>query len=499
MSDAAKSHPFVESAYRRLPSQFYQPVAPTPTTAPQFVVFNTKLALELGLSPDSEQSPELLAILAGDAPASGLDNLAMAYSGHQFGQWNPRMGDGRAVMVGEIVAPDGLAYDAQLKGSGPTPFARRGDGRATLSAMLREYIVSEAMAGLKIPTTRSLAVVATGDAVYRDFAHPGAVLTRIARSHIRVGSFQYAANEDTRLEQGPVLTKALADSCIARNYPEIAGAAEPYLAFYHAVVARQARLIAQWMQVGFIHGVMNTDNMSVAGETIDFGPCAFMDSFSSRQTFSSIDAAGRYAFNQQGPIGAWNLARLAETLLPLFDEDRARALELAQAALESFSTIYKAAMAQNMARKLGLPQGGEQNEAAIARVWQVLQKTKPDFTLFFRRLTQVAGGAEEKAFLELFAEKSEDIQAEAAAFLADWRVWADKPDLAAMRGANPIIIARNHRVEQALESANHGDLRLLHRLCDALAHPFEEPSTENGDLENPPLPEEVVLETYCNT
>ncbi|HUO53921.1 MAG TPA: YdiU family protein, partial [Rhodoblastus sp.] len=376
-----------DTSYRALPPEFFAAAPISPAPAPQWVLFNDALAAELGL-PENAATPELLELLSGGEPPNGRENLALAYSGHQFGSWNPLLGDGRAAMVGEIVAPDGAIYDVHLKGSGPTKFARRGDGRATLSAMLREYIVSEAMAGLKIPTTRSLAVVATGAPVYRESIQPGAVLTRIARSHVRVGTFQYAANEDTRRGEGPLLTKALADHCIARHFPELAGQKDAYLAFYGGVVARQARLVAQWMLVGFIHGVMNTDNMSISGETIDFGPCAFMDSFNRRQVFSSIDAAGRYAFNRQAPIASWNLARLAETMLPLFDADEAVALRRAQETLEGFQPAYVAALAHGLERKLGLKPREPSNENFIARLWRVLETGKADYTLFFRRLTQ---------------------------------------------------------------------------------------------------------------
>ncbi|WP_374547503.1 YdiU family protein, partial [Rhodoblastus sp.] len=467
-----------ETSYRALPAEFFAAAPPSPAPAPHWIVFNDALAAELGL-PEGAATPELLELLAGGAPPQGGENIALAYSGHQFGQWNPLLGDGRAAMVGEIVAPGGAVYDVHLKGSGPTQFARRGDGRATLSAMLREYIVSEAMAGLKIPTTRALAVVGTGAPVYREHVQPGAVLTRIARSHVRVGTFQYAAALDTRRGDGPALVRALADHCIARHFPDIAGGKDPYLAFYAAVVARQARLVAQWMLVGFIHGVMNTDNMSIAGETIDFGPCAFMDSFNRRQVFSSIDAAGRYAFNRQAPIASWNLARLAETLLPLFSDDDAVALRRAQDTLEGFQPAYVAALGQGLERKLGLRPRDPGNENFIARLWRVLETSKADFTLFFRRLTQFAAGANGQAFSELFAEASPEVREDAALFLAEWRVLTAGDDfparLAAMRASNPIVIARNHRVEQALAAANEDDLAPLLRLCAALKNPFLEP------------------------
>jgi uncharacterized protein YdiU (UPF0061 family) len=495
-------HLFLDSGYLALPGAFYAAAEVYPAPAPQWIVFNQPLAEELGLPPDAA-TPELLNQLAGGAPPEGRQNIALAYAGHQFGQWNPRMGDGRAVLIGEIQAPDGKPRDVHLKGSGPTVFARRGDGRATLPAMLREYIVSEAMAGLKIPTTRSLAVVATGAQVFRDAPHHGAVLTRIARSHVRVGTFQYAAEADGRQGQGALLTQALADHCIARDYPEIAGAPEPYIAFFEAVVERQARLIAQWMAVGFIHGVMNTDNMSISGETIDFGPCAFMDAFNSRQVFSSIDASGRYAYSRQPSVAMWNLARLAEALLPLFGGDEAGALKLAQEKLETFRPIYAAALADVMERKLGLIPGDERNAGFVERLWPLMERGRVDFTLFFRRLTQVAAGADEAGFLALFAGAEPQARGEGATFLAEWRaLTADgdpAPRLAAMQASNPIVIARNHRVEQALARASEGDLGLLDRLCAALKNPFAEPAPGPEDLEAPPRSDERVTETFCGT
>jgi len=485
--------PFRESFYLELPGDFYKPAAPSPAPSPHWVAFNAALARDLGMAEDAA-APDLLNLLSGGAPANGRGNIALAYSGHQFGVWNPLMGDGRAAIVGEIAAPDGRVYDIHLKGSGPTPFARRGDGRATLSAMLREYIVSEAMAGLGIPTTRSLAVVATGAPVFRDGARPGAVLTRVARSHIRVGTFQYAAGRDGAEDQGPIRVRALADAAIRRHDPELAQAENPYLAFYRAVVARQARLIAQWMLVGFIHGVMNSDNMAVSGETIDFGPCAFMDSFNMRQVYSSIDAAGRYAYNRQPSIAQWNLARLAETLLPLFDADAARALRLAQEALETFQPLYAEALGMGLERKLGLRAGAPDNEDIFALLWKALGASKADFTNFFLHLTGIAEG---KAEADGLAPDEET-----KAFLAAWRAGLGDNEkdaaLAAMRAANPKIIARNHRVEEALAAANEDEMAPFERLCAALKHPFDL-APEHADLQTPPRPEQVVHETFCGT
>jgi uncharacterized protein YdiU (UPF0061 family) len=356
--------------------------------------------------------------------------------------------------------------------------------------MLREYLVSEAMAGLKIPTTRSLAVTATGAPVFRDGARPGAVLTRVARSHIRVGTFQFAAGRDAAEEQGPVRVRALADAAIRRHNPDLAQAEQPYLELYRAVVARQASLIAQWMLVGFIHGVMNSDNMAVSGETIDFGPCAFMDSFNKAQVYSSIDAAGRYAYKNQPSIAQWNLARLAESLLPLFHEDEGTALRLAQEALATFPPLYAQNLAAGLERKLGLRAGDPDNEVVFAALWKTLSETQADLTNFFVRLTEIAEGtdvAPDEAW---------------APFMEAWRARLENNDrtgaLAAMREANPKIIARNHRVEQALAAANEGDLKLFHRLCAALQNPFEL-APGDADLQAPPKPEEVVQETFCGT
>ncbi len=490
--------PFGESFYFNLPADFYAPAEPSPAPAPQWVAYNHDLARALGL-PEGADTPELLALLSGGEPPKNRKNIALAYSGHQFGQWNPSMGDGRAAIVGEIVAPDGLAYDVHLKGSGPTPFARRGDGRATLSAMLREYIVSEAMAGLGIPTTRSLAVTATGGQVYRDTIHHGAVLTRIARSHIRVGTFQFAAGRDAAEDKGPIMVRALADAAIRRHDPELATEENPYLAFYRAVVARQAKLIAQWMAVGFIHGVMNSDNMAVSGETIDFGPCAFMDDFDRRRVYSSIDGSGRYAYNRQPGMAQWNLARLAETLLPLFDADDATALRLAQQAMENFQPLYGAALARELEDKLGLMANDPDNEPVIAALWTALEATKADFTNFFLRLSDLAAGADEQRFWDLCGAQG---RLETQAFLGLWRAALGKGDpqaaLAAMRAKNPKLIARNHRVEQALAAARQGDMGPFNRLCAALKNPFQlNPGDE--DLQSPPQPEEIVRETFCGT
>ncbi|HKD24114.1 MAG TPA: YdiU family protein, partial [Rhizomicrobium sp.] len=348
-SDATASLARFDNSYARLPERFYARLPPTPVAAPKLVRINEPLAIELGLDPARLASPEGVAMLAGNRVAEGADPIAMAYAGHQFGTFVPQLGDGRAILLGEVVDRHGRRRDIQLKGSGPTPFSRRGDGRAALGPVLREYIVSEAMAALGVPTTRALAAVTTGETVWRETPLPGAVLARVASSHIRVGTFQFfAARGDNEA------VKELADHVIARHYPEARGAASPYRALLEGVIARQARLVAQWLNIGFIHGVMNTDNMSIAGETIDYGPCAFMDAYHPATVFSSIDEMGRYAYGNQPTIAHWNLTRLAETLLPLLADNEEAAIEEAKAALATFAPLFNAAYVDGLRRKLGL-------------------------------------------------------------------------------------------------------------------------------------------------
>ena len=490
----AESFPFRESFFKDLPEAFYAPAEPSPAPAPRWAAFNRDFAESLGLGRNAD-TPEMLNWLSGGAPPAGRQNIALAYAGHQFGHWNPMMGDGRAALVGEVHAATGV-YDVHLKGSGPTVFARRGDGRATLAAMLREYILGEAMAGLNIPATRALAVTLTGARVLRTRAEPGAVLTRIARSHVRVGTFQYAAAQDRKAGQGPVLTKILLDACIARHFPQAAQAENPAVAFYDAVLEGQARLIARWMLVGFIHGVMNTDNMSIACETIDFGPCAFIDGFRADKTFSSIDEQGRYAYNQQPAIGGWNLARLAEALLPLLGPDQEGAIAAAQASLDRYQEIYGEALKRGLEGKLGLRADNPDNAGLIGEMWALLNESRADFTLFFRRLTQIAAGADPAQWLALFGEA----RPQADAFLANWRELGANDRLTQMKGANPIVIARNHRVEQALAAATEGDFGPFEKLCVILRRPFDEPpSGGSEDYEAPPAKDEEVQQTFCGT
>jgi uncharacterized protein YdiU (UPF0061 family) len=411
----------------------------------------------------------------------------MAYAGHQFGGFNPRLGDGRALLLGELTDPAGRVHDLHLKGSGRTPFARGGDGLAAVGPMLREYVIGSAMAALGIPTTRSLAVVATGRTVRRETPLPGAVLARVASSHLRVGSFQFAA------ASGDVaLLRRLADVAIARHHPAAADAEQPYLALYEAVVTAQAQLVARWMQVGFVHGVLNTDNVTISGETIDYGPCAFLDAYDPATVYSSIDTGGRYAFGNQPVVTEWNLARLAEALLPLFADDQEAAVALAVPALERFRPQYGAAMVAGWAAKLGLPDGLDDVVAAqlVEDLLALLQADHVDLTSFCRLLAGAARGDVEgvrNLFLDL---------AGFDAWLASWR--AAGPDADAMDRVNPVYVPRNHLVEEALTAATDGDLDPLHRLVDVLADPF----TERPGLERYAAPAPVdfgAYRTFCGT
>src|ERR1700726_1420791 len=401
-----------ENTYAALPANFFARVAPTPVTSPRLIKLNRPLAVQLGLDPDRLDSPEGAEILAGKRIPDGADPIAMAYAGHQFGHFVPQLGDGRAILLGEVIDADGVRRDIQLKGSGPTPFSRRGDGRAALGPVLREYIVSEAMATLGIPTTRSLAAVMTGESVLRETPLPGAVLTRVASSHIRVGTFQYfAARGDT---DG---VRRLADHVIGRHYPHLADAERPYHALLEAVITRQADLVARWLLVGFIHGVMNTDNTSISGETIDYGPCAFMDHYDPAQVFSSIDEQGRYAYANQPWIALWNLTRLAECLLPLFSDDKDQAIEQAQLVLGEFAEKFTTAYQAGLRQKTGLFTKRDGDEALVQDLLDAMAKNQADFTLTFRRLNEAASDATLDAQVrQLFDEPSGFDE-----WVAEWR------------------------------------------------------------------------------
>ncbi|MGJ4913213.1 protein adenylyltransferase SelO [Bradyrhizobium sp. HKCCYLRH2060] len=484
-----------QNSYAALPDNFFARVAPTPVAAPRLIKLNRPLAEELGLNPTELETPEGAEILAGKTVPEGAEPIAMAYAGHQFGHFVPQLGDGRAVLLGEVVDRSGVRRDIQLKGSGPTPFSRRGDGRAALGPVLREYIVSEAMAALGIPTTRSLAAVVTGEQVYRGTALPGAVLTRVATSHIRVGTFQYfAARQDVDA------VRRLADHVISRHYPDLAGTERPYHALLDAVIARQAKLIADWLLVGFIHGVMNTDNTSVSGETIDYGPCAFMDAYDPKQVFSSIDEFGRYAFANQPRIALWNLTRLAECLLPLFGDDKDEAIKEAEAALDGFAAEFTDAHQAGLRRKLGLFTRAEGDQPLAQALFDAMAAAKADFTLTFRRLSDAAGNGDLGEVRSLFEDPAGFDE-----WAARWQQrLTEEPQSpaerrAAMRKVNPAFIPRNHRIEAVITAAvENDDYAPFEELHAVLARPYDD-QPDRADYADPPQPEEQVLQTFCGT
>jgi serine/tyrosine/threonine adenylyltransferase len=491
-----------DNSYARLPEHFFARLDPVPVKAPRLVKLNGRLALELGLDPAALASPEGLEALSGRALPDGSSPLATAYAGHQFGHFNPQLGDGRAILLGEVIAPDGRRFDIQLKGSGRTPFSRGGDGRAAVGPVLREYLISEAMAALGIPTTRALAAVATGEWIMREEPLPGAILTRVGASHIRIGTFQFFA---ARGEVDSV--RKLADHAIARHYPGIAGEGRHAL-FLEAVIRRQAALVAQWMCVGFIHGVMNTDNMAVSGETIDYGPCAFMDRYDPGTVFSSIDRGGRYAYGNQPAISRWNLARLAETLLPLLDADEDKALGLANSCIEDFGGIFEKEFTGRLRRKLGLV-AERPGDVELIRDWlQLLQAGQADFTNAFRSLGATVESPSEEP------ESASEVQSRALfgpvfglqEWLGRWRarVMDEGRPAAAVRAAmdavNPAVIPRNHRVEDALAaaSAERPDLAPFEQLLEILAKPYETPADAVG-LDEPAPVSAAPYRTFCGT
>ncbi len=482
-----------DNSYARLPDAFFKRVAPTPVANPRMIQVNHNLAAELGFDAAKLDSLEGLAILAGNQQADGSDPLAMAYSGHQFGGFSPQLGDGRAILLGEVVGKDGVRRDIQLKGSGPTPFSRRGDGRSALGPVLREYIVSEAMAALGVPTTRALAAVASGDPVAREGLTPGGIFTRVAQSHIRIGTFQWfaARQDDDNL-------KILADYVIERHYPDVKKADNPYLGLLNSVIQRQAELIAHWMQLGFIHGVMNTDNMTVSGETIDYGPCAFMDVYHPEKKFSSIDHQGRYSYGNQAPIGLWNLSRFAETLLPLIDDDQDKAIAAAQTALEAFPELHGQALQARFTAKIGLEfRDSDDDWILVQRLLTAMAEGEVDFTLVFRHLSNALESDNDETITSQFRKPSA-----ITLWLRDWRTRLEDVDhteaIATMRRANPIFIPRNHRIEQVIQAGNQGDYEPFHRLNKVLQHPFDE-QPDFAEYESAPAPEEVVCATFCGT
>lgn len=491
--DEPPLRPPFEHSYAALPERFFARADLSPVAAPRLIRINRPLAQELGLDPDQLAGPDGVAMLAGNRMPETARPIAQAYAGHQFGNFVPQLGDGRALLIGEVVDAQGRRRDIQLKGSGPTRFSRNGDGRAALGPVLREYVVSEAMAALGIPTTRTLAAVTTGEPVFRETRLPGAVLARVAASHIRIGTFQFfAARGDEEA------LKALADHAIARHYPHLTAQEQPYLGLLEAVIAAQAGLVARWMLVGFIHGVMNTDNMTVSGETIDYGPCAFMDAYHPATVFSSIDQTGRYAYANQPRIAVWNLARLAEALLPLIGEGD-EAVERAEAALRGFQGRYEATFHAGLRRKIGLMTEAEEDLKLVSDLLDVMAANGADFTLTFRDLAAEldgAGGAARAQFLDPAAFDG---------WASRWRERLaaepqhDAARAEAMRSVNPKYIPRNHRVEAVIAAATQdADFRPFEELLGVLARPFDEqPAMER--YAEPPQEHERVLRTFCGT
>ncbi len=491
-----KPVPF-NNAYSQLGEDFYARTSPVPVSHPELIVFNHALADELGLLDTGLARPGSAAIFAGNAVPEGADPVAMAYSGHQFGHFNPHLGDGRALLLGQVVSPDGTLRDIHLKGTGQTRFSRNGDGRAALGPVLREYLVSEAMTKLGVLSTRALAAVTTGEDVARERLLPGGVITRLASSFVRVGTFEYFASRSNL-----AAVTRLADYVIEHNYPACRAEPNPYLALLEAVIDRQAALIAQWMQLGFIHGVMNTDNMSIAGETIDYGPCAFMDHYAHDRVYSSIDRQGRYAYNNQPSIGLWNLTRLAETLLPLLADNTDAAVEIARDALHVYRKQYEDYWLAGMRRKLGLMSARNTDRALIEDLLNAMAANNADFTLTFYYLSQLEMDSMDKdqAVRNLF-----DDPVQFDAWAVHWRTRlhmdnsVDATRQARMFAVNPVYIPRNHQIEAVIRAAeDHGEFSAFHELHAVLQRPFErQPGKDRYML--PPEPHEVIQQTFCGT
>ena len=491
------SIPF-NNRYHALGESFYRETHPSPVSNPSLIRFNNALAEELGISATNHDEAELAAVFSGNVVPDGASPIAMAYAGHQFGNFVPQLGDGRAILLGEVNTGDGPGLGLQLKGSGQTHFSRNGDGRAALGPVLREYLVSEAMYHLGVPTTRALAAVTTGEEVARDRFLPGGIITRVASSFVRVGTFEYfSARSDVSAIQ------KLADHVIAQNYPELAEADNPYAALLQAVSDRQAALIAQWMHIGFIHGVMNTDNMSVAGETIDYGPCAFMDDYDHDQVFSSIDRYGRYAYSNQPAIGLWNLTRFAESLLPFINSDIDAAVEQAQEILGNYRDSHEAEWLSGMNAKCGLSDHSvEEDKALVEDLLDLMATSRADFTLTFYQLSQLSAvaGDEDRPFTAVFGHRPAVNE-----WLARWRErleqesGSDDERRASMQAVNPVYIPRNHQIEAAIRAAeDHNDFSVFHALHEVLQDPYVRQQGKDHYMV-PPKPEEVVERTFCGT
>ncbi|WP_096153591.1 protein adenylyltransferase SelO [Bacillus sp. FJAT-45066] len=477
-----------DNSYSRLPETFFSRVKPTPVQVPQMVIFNSPLVTSLGLQSEPLQSKQGVEILAGNALPEGAEPLAQAYGGHQFGYFN-MLGDGRAILLGEQITPKGERYDIQLKGPGRTHYSRGGDGRAAIGPMIREYIISEAMYALGIPTTRSLAVVTTGEPVYRETELPGAILTRVASSHIRVGTFQYAAKFG-----GVENLEKLADYTIERHFPELRENKDRYLSLLRKVMHLQASLIAKWQCVGFIHGVMNTDNVTICGETIDYGPCAFMNTYNPDTVFSSIDTQGRYAYGNQPYIGAWNMARFAETLLPILHENVEEGVKIAQEEISQFTEIFKHYWLSGMRAKLGIMNEEENDEVLITELLSLMKKYEADFT---------------NTFIALTFEKMDEIKMFQSEDFSNWRnKWQERLDRQGqskesthelMQNSNPSVIPRNHLVEEALEAASEqGDFSVMEKLLAELSKPYEHTTKKEKYCSIPP-DADSSYQTFCGT
>lgn len=491
---SALAIPF-NNSYVHLPERFHARQIPTPMPSPSLIRLNHALAELLGVSGEALDTPVGIDVLTGTRVPDGADPIAMVYAGHQFGGWAPQLGDGRAILLGEVIGTDGVRRDIQLKGAGRTPFSRSGDGRAVLGPVLREYVLSETMHALGIPTTRALAATLTGESVMREQVFPGAMLTRVAESLVRVGTFQFfAARRD---KEG---LRALADYVIRRHYPTLVNEANPYVALLQAVLDRQATLIAKWMHVGFIHGVMNTDNVQIAGETIDYGPCAFMDTYDPATVYSYIDRGGRYAFANQPRVGHWNIACLAQALFELFDDDEEKAVEIAQEAIAPFPDRFATAWNGGLAAKLGLThRADEADDELIRDLLDLMHKQKADYTLTFRALCDVDLAADDPATTE-FGRCFEDPNA-VLPWVSRWKkraleeVGTDADRRDRMRRVNPAIIPRNHLVEAAIQAGLEGDFAPFHTLVDTLSRPFDD-HPAHPSLADPPLPHQKVGQTF---
>ena len=483
-----------DNSYQNLPQDFFERINPVPVKDPQLIIFNNDLGRSLGIDQKINKK-ELANIFSGNEILKGSSPIALVYAGHQFGNFVNQLGDGRAVLLGEVSTPNQERFDMQLKGSGQTRFSRQGDGRSPLGPVIREYVVSEAMNALGIPSTRSLAAVTTGEKVFREVILPGGILTRIAKSHIRVGTFEYFATQKNTEN-----LKTLADYTIKRHFLSLKDVANPYLSLLEIVSERQIELISKWMGVGFIHGVMNTDNTSIVGETIDYGPCAFMDEYNPSTVFSSIDAQGRYAFGNQPLIAQWNMACFANSLLGLIDKDTEKATSKAQKVINNFPNKMSEAVMSVMCKKIGLDSTKTNSQEALTKLLRIMLDNKSDYTFTFRYLSEIIKGKRDSSFKQQFLEHNQ-----ISNWLKEWKELIKDQDLAkkeivlSMESSNPVFIPRNHLVERAIEAAvENNDFSEMKTLLTILSKPYEEQS-KYGEYMKPPKPLEVVHQTFCGT